>query len=514
MKMTRREFKEFLDSLHLKVGDCFVHPKFAILRDNNDCAYIAWDNSIGPEYNGSSPDRYKFNDKSQYPAFHAFECYYWHRAESTDWCEEAMKNIVALLKYRKKPIYYDYCQEQKIGLFERQDAAKKTRRVISNRNLLKIDGLNLKGNVDGLHGKLCTCLGTKQHFWDDDHPMVLVGTHFLVSGKVSPRLHGDISGVIGEINEGLYGDITGITGYVTNLYGDCTGITLRIKEPLTEKTHIKSLLENRLNGKITLLSNEESLKQWNCYRKIAHCTLGLSDAERELIDKPIKVNPPFPVDKWGRYFTHDKDGDLWCYSINPADIAFLKEIGPLNSCFSFNTYSEHGRWDLGMRCLMALACINPNLGCVFKISSNSTRKMNMFDKISFKWFKPVSGGYYQYTSDGRARLWFGAKDAAGLFKEEYLTEKDVIPIYGHDGISLPQRPKQSTMAYLEEFITSGQTWSSEKTSPNRIVNNNWDVCFDKDWKECSRSGLVPEDALESFTNEAKRVKEIVDGIEI
>lgn len=427
-------------------------------------------------------------------------------------------------KGRGKPLVYKHypLDEISVDVVATTDIfSKPTKRVISNKNLCKIDRLLLTGDVSGLYGTVKTLHTIIKS--DYTKGTMTWGTFFCLSGNVNGLLYGCVTNIHGAINNELIGDISGISGDVTNLIGDCTGVKLHIRETLTEKTNVRSLLKRTLSGKVTMLSNEDSFSAYKAYRKLAHCTLGLTEEERKNIDCPNKVRPPFEVDRWGRYY-FEYYGDTWVFSINPVDIMFLKELGPLNSCFCITCLSAGGRWGIGMRSLMALNCANPNLGCIFRLNRGEPiRKMKMFKGFEFNWFKPDMGSFFQYNKFGNAFLWSDETIMLNPMKEVFnLVQKhgleDVEPIHGHDGINHGHE-RQKKLSYLELYIGEQHSWVEDRDEnykhPNKLTNNTWDVCFDENWNEVSRSGVTPsEKEIECFIEEAKMVKELVNGIEI
>ena len=160
---------------------------------------------------------------------------------------ELYEKVMEYIKTHKKvkPLRYKYWNyEGKIDTTEQyKKATKYTYRHITNRNLCKIDGLKLNGNVSGLYGILMTCRHTTVDFETGDERFK-VSTSFDVLGTVNPWLYGDITGIYGTIHPELTGDISGITGDITNIVGCCTGIKLNIRERIDKKTDIKMLLKN------------------------------------------------------------------------------------------------------------------------------------------------------------------------------------------------------------------------------------------------------------------------------
>ena len=316
-------------------------------------------------------------------------------------------------------------------------------------------------------------------------------------------IHGDISNICGEIHPELCGDVSNLSGFVTNLVGDVTGIKIHIRTPLTKKTHIQDLLNPDFMKEFTLLSNEDNqllMKVWSC---LSHHTIGVKDEERKLFDNPVKCTPPFSVDRWGRKYVRDKDKDfMWVFSINPADIMFAKDVNKCSTCFCLNSGNE--RWDLGMRCLIALNSVNTNLGVAFKIRKNSIKKMNQFDGIKFKWYEPLDATFFQYNTND-VYIWSPYKSWVNLpFNTvSYSGIKDVKPIYGHDGINCDHN-RQRGLAYLETFIKDGYKWYRGSNKDFPLTNNYKDFSFDEisdEWKK----------QIELANQKADEIKKLAKG---
>lgn len=522
----KKRFNELIKKLNIRPGFVMEFPEgFAIARviyennerwnKNNDIVFY-WNDNFYELFLGYRPGIERFINHQEFIKIIKYDSHWMMNPEDASFKPDLFEKVERILKakhFSHKKLQYRYYEKTVGPVYV---VPKATTRVISNRNLCKIDNLKLKGDVSGLYGKVPTGFGIID-FGSAMGLNATWGTVFYLSGEVNPYLYGDVTGIEGTIHKDLIGDISGITGCITHLVGDCTGITLHINEPLCQDTDIKMLIEKRLSGDARLLSNEESQKAFNAYRKLAHCTLGLDKTERDMIDEPYKWKPPFPIDRWGRYYV-EKGDKIYVYSINPCDIMFLKEVGPLYSCFCITSKSNNGRWGYGMRCLMALNCNNPSFGCVFAINKHEpTRRMRMFKDLDFKWFKPVAGCFFQYNKNGEAKVWKEHLDVENFFKP--LKERDsVVPIFGHDGIECGH-DQQAKMAYLEIFIEREHSWvgcrPTQYESANKITNNEWDQCFDENWNKTSASGeIIDKGMLKKFIEEAKMVKEIINGIEV
>jgi len=322
------------------------------------------------------------------------------------------------------------------------------------------------------------------------------------------NIWGDISDINGAIHPNLRGDVSGLKGCITNLYGDATGVKLILNEILREPTSIQSLVEDAycING-FKLLSNEDNktlMKVWNC---LAHHTIGLKESERKMLDSPVKKKPPFTIDKWGRhYYKSDKPNRVIVVSINPADIMFAKDVNNCSTCFCLN--SGNSRWELGMRCLIALDSVNPTFGVAFEINKDSIKKMNQFNGIKFKWYEPERAEFFQYNGEGikpfyrYSGLWNGVKN-----KLSFLDNNDGIePIHGHDGFN-KGHSRQKTLAYLETFIKDGYRWYRGDNKDFPLVNNYHDFTEedvkDKGWESDIENAKKKEQELLAYLKQVK-----------
>lgn len=532
-KMLTRKETALKTLLNIEKGEIRAFPEFCVVLSNvgpDGTFYIHWKKRFHTEKYGSSAIPSMLNNPEEGALLNNYECYWGMYPMSDDWDNilynkvmDSIKSLTGLEKQMLRLRYYSGTYDLSQKLPDKQTLFKARYKNITNKNLCKIDCLKLTGDVRFIHGVI---MSDRRIMFDElNDNIVHVETDCLLKGDVSPCLYGDISGVIGTIRNDLIGDISGITGDVTNICGDCSGIKLHIKSRTESLMNINALVKRPLSGRRHLLSNEDSQKAFNVYRKLAHCTLGLTTDERTAIDRPTKFSPPFKIDKWGRYYA-EKDGSTYVYSINPADIMFLKEIGPLNSCFCMTSQSANGRWHCGMRALMALNCTNPSLACVFKISNDEpVRRMRMFKDLDFMWFKPIAGGFFQYNANGEGECWARCDDVD--VEDQFLPIKDkqsIVPIYGHDGINIGHE-RQNRLAYLELFIKDEHSWLGNRDyiskSENKITNNHWDICYDKDWNELTRSDdgmynkyIPDDDTIVGFIEEAKMAKEIIDGIKV
>lgn len=312
------------------------------------------------------------------------------------------------------------------------------------------------------------------------------------------RIRGDISKIKGEIHPSLYGDVSGLSGYITNLVGCATGIVANIAKPLERRTDIKEFRINKLNKEFRLLSNEDNQILMRVWNTLAHHTIGVTKEERDLFDNPVKAKPPFPVDKWGRYYIKDpRDADrLIVYSVNPADIMFAKDVNKCATCFCIN--SGNSAWHYGMKCLIALNCINKNFGVAYVIRRDDVKKLNQFNGIKFNWYNPQDASFFQYNDNGMY-FWYRGKDF-NIFTNNAQPE-GVQKIYGHDGIT-QGHTRQSDLAYLETFIKPIYRWNKEEDGLF-LTNNKGQIHPDK----------VPEKWKADIELANQKTKELLEYLE-
>ena len=323
------------------------------------------------------------------------------------------------------------------------------------------------------------------------------------------NIFGDISHIMGSIHPKLSGNVSGLRGYITNLYGNATGVKLSIPHILNEPTSINELIsDDCCVEKFHLLSNEDNktlMKVWNC---LAHHTVGITEKERKLFDAPVKKAPPFKVDKWGRHYYKSPNREkLIVVSINPADIMFAKDVNKCSTCFCLN--SGNSKWELGMRCLIALDSVNPTLGVAFEIKKDSIKKMNQFNGIKFKWYEPERAEFFQYNAEGikpfytYAGLWDGIKSKLMFLDHDV---DGIEPIYGHDGIEKGHN-RQKTLAYLETFIKDGYRWYRGDNNDFPLVNNYHDFTEEdvkkKGWESDIEIAKKKEQELLAYLKQVK-----------
>ena len=345
------------------------------------------------------------------------------------------------------------------------------------------------------HRRICDAQAAGAHIlthtdylWGNVDCLKIYGSHLWGDAQ---KIYGDVSHISGEIHPDLSGDVSGLSGDITNVYGDVTDVKFNFGIKKRQKPiDIINLLNPDFLKNFTLLSNEENQKVMLVWNTLSHHTIGVTDEERALFDHPVKCKPPFSLDKWGRHYELDKSGDyLWVFSINPADIMFAKDVNKCSTCFCINSNAcGGGKWEAGMRCLIALNSVNPNLGVAFKIKHNSIKKMNQFEKIKFKWYEPEEATFFQYTSD-EVYIWctWELDDLKLPFKtcKEYDLRGLIMPIYGHDGINVGH-DRQKKLAYLETFIKDGYKWYRGKDNDFPLANNYDDFEKDKisdEWKK-------------------------------
>lgn len=357
-------------------------------------------------------------------------------------------------------------------------------------------------NYDLCHGKINILFffekfDTVQH---EEKIMLIPNGNFEYALRGDARnIMGDISNIKGVIHPELSGDVSGLVGDITNLTGCATGKNVVLNKKLNVPTNIDSLLENHLDKEFKLLSNQDNIILMKVWNTLAHHTIGVTESERNLFDNPVKVKPMFPVDKWGRYYTRYNDDYIVVYSVNPADIMLAKDVNKCSTCFCLN--SGTGHWDLGMRCLISLNCINPNLGVAFLIKKDSIKTLNQFNGIKFKWYDPEDASFFQYDSKD-IYFWYDAR-IFNKFTDNWFPD-DAKLIYGHDGRN-KGHDRQKELAYLETFIKDAYRWNKDdKDFP--LTTNGRDYTMEDVKKEHPEW----EEQIELANRKAKELKEYLE----
>lgn len=306
-------------------------------------------------------------------------------------------------------------------------------------------------------------------------------------GEYDWNTYGDCTNIVGRLS-GLKGDVSKLKGDVTNVKGYCTGVELDCTGLVGDVRTIYRLKieeERFKNGGLYLnkhrfLTNEENERLWDIWLKIANCTIGMDKKEYDLISKPIKNIPPFPVDRWGRYYVADTDGDIVCFSINPADILLLRTNQEIQTCWSIY---DKNNGPLRMRLLLARACINPTVGVCFKIKS--VEKFNIFNKLPFKYYKHKDGTFFQYNDKGIYRFGNAYIDTSKWFADLDCSPKPYV--VGHDGVNALGHAGQKALMFYEKYIKKDfALWNEQRYAlPENCehVLSNFDgvVFLDKDF---------------------------------
>ena len=307
---------------------------------------------------------------------------------------------------------------------------------------------------------------------------------YLRDGKVeligdATRIEGDVTDLYGKIHPDLYGDVSGLKGNITNVVGDATGININLGFGYRRETlDLSTFRYSSIDKSYELLSNEDNItlmKVWSC---LCHHTIGVTDEERELFDAPVKVKPPFPVDRHGRHYMKYDDEHLIVYSVNPADIMLAKDVNKCSTCFCLHSESE--KWHLGMKCLIALNSVNKNLGVCYLIKRHAVKKLCQFKDFKFKWYDPDAASFFQYDSK-KMYVW-----------DSYLNRitdnsqpDNIDGLYGHDGMKQLGHERQKSLAYLETLEKDCWKWFRGADAEFPLVNNYKDFTRDEisdDWK--------------------------------
>lgn len=339
--------------------------------------------------------------------------------------------------------------------------------------------------IDGNLPRTIRMRFSQERGWENIHCMSLRGD--------AQNITGDASNICGDINSGLYGDVSKLRGNITNVIGNATGVKFdidayrlarRLDDEFINLDDIICQVDCSPVSKYRTLTYKENAILMKAWRALCYHTIGLEQDVYVKFDKPVKVKPPFPVDKWGRFYKED-NGTLYVYSVNPADIMLAKDVNKCATCFCLN--SGRGKWILGMRCLIAEASVNPNLGVVLKFRKQEiTKKLNQFKGIKFRWFDPDEASFFQYTSKN-ATCFYSSENARLLpcFNGN-IAREDIVPIWGHDGIRKPQDARQKNLAYLETFIKPEYAWYDGYHKEFPLVNNYknfYESEISDEWKE-------------------------------
>lgn len=339
--------------------------------------------------------------------------------------------------------------------------------------------------IDGNLPRTIRMRFSQERGWENIHCMSLRGD--------AQNITGDASNIRGDINSGLYGDVSKLRGDITNVIGNATGVKFdidayrlarRLDDESINLDDIICQVDCSPVSKYRTLTYKENAILMKAWRALCYHTIGLEQDVYVKFDKPVKVKPPFPVDKWGRFYKED-NGTLYVYSVNPADIMLAKDVNKCATCFCLN--SGRGKWTLGMRCLIAEASVNPNLGVVLKFRKQEiTKKLNQFKGIKFRWFDPDEASFFQYTSKN-ATCFYSSENARLLpcFNGN-IAREDIVPIWGHDGICKPQDARQKNLAYLETFIKPEYAWYDGYHKEFPLVNNYenfYESEISDEWKE-------------------------------
>lgn len=340
-------------------------------------------------------------------------------------------------------------------------------------------------NAEFIDGNLYTTLRAK-NIYETVRSTILIGD--------AKNITGNATNIYGKIPELLYGDVSGLSGDITFVSGDATGVELDTdlyrKRAMIKQDAVINLNEisastvPTLSNKYKTLSYKDNTILMKAWRTFCYHTIGLKQNVYDQFDNPVKVKPPFPVDKWGRYY--EESGDtMRIYSVNPADIMLAKDVNKCATCFCLNSGNE--RWTAGMRCLIAEASVNPNLGVVLEFrKKDMTKKLNQFKGVKFRWFDPDKAVFFQYTSRHAGCFWPCANRELLPCFDGDISREDIVPIYGHDGICDDQYKHQRNLAYLETFIKPDYAWYDGDNPEFPLVNNYqnfYELEISDEWKE-------------------------------
>lgn len=329
--------------------------------------------------------------------------------------------------------------------------------------------------------------------WGD--PAGLVGVY-------NGRYYGDCTNIygcpdnlLGDVSK-LRGDVSNVRGYCTGVELDCTGLYGDVQNILKMRKAEEEMKKHGIFlNRRSFLTNEENEKLWDVWLKLANSTIGMEPEEYKLIEHPIKNKPPFPVDVWGRHYVVDKEGDIVCFSVNPADILLLRTNQEIQTCWSvYDKNNGRGR----MRLLLARACINPTVGVCFKIKT--VEKFNIFTRLPFRYYKHSGGTFFQYTNEGLQPFGRQETDVTQWFKK---TSAYIQPyVVGHDGNNSLGHKGQDNLMFYEKFIKDDFSLWKEKRydkpegTEHILANFDGVVFLDGDFKVLKKSDGLADDFVE------------------
>ena len=424
-----------------------------------------------PKYNGA---------RGMLGSFKCFDCYYCVS------CEQYKNHDEDLNRFFE---YIDDAFEQHIVNGRKiKDIEKYQRRYWFNYDNEMTQKLGLK-NAEFIDGNLKTrnkMFLSVKNGWKNVKCVELRGD--------AKNITGNAENIYGQIPEFLYGDVSNLSGDITFVCGDATGVELNIdlyrrramitRDAVINLDEMKSCKVPELSNKYKTLTYKDNTILMKAWKTFCYHTIGLEQDVYDKFDNPVKVKPPFPVDKWGRFY--EELGDtMHIYSVNPADIMLAKDVNKCATCFCLNSGRE--RWTAGMRCLIAEATVNPNLGVVLEFrKKDMTKKLNQFKGVKFRWFDPDSASFFQYTSKHAGC--FCSYDNSNLLPcfDGVISSETVVPIHGHDGIYKPQGKRQNKLAYLETFIKPEYAWYDGENKDFPLVNNYknfYESDISDEWKE-------------------------------
>lgn len=305
-----------------------------------------------------------------------------------------------------------------------------------------------------------------------------------VVGSYDGRIYGDCTNITGSIY-GLYGDVSGLSGDVTKVTGCCTGIVMDctgMSGDIILAYNRKKFLEKFEKDGIfcsrqRFLTEEDNIKLWDVWKKLAYSTIGLTGEEYDNIEYPVKNKTPFPVDKWGRCYMPSEDG-IRVFSINPVDIMLLRTNQEIQSCWSLY---DKANGHLGMRLLIALNAINPTVGCTFIIKKID--KFNIFNGLSFRYYKHDKGTFFQYNENGIVP--FG-QTYCDLTPFVPVVRDSIYPsIYGHDGYNNLGHARQGNILFYEKFIKKDFSYAKDvdvEEGQHLLSNYNGYVLLNSDFE--------------------------------
>jgi hypothetical protein len=184
----QEKIKELLEKLHLKDGEIVAFPDFCVCYTKRKDLKIQWNKGFYDDRYGTSINVLDLNNPNDMQIVNKYRFAWTLFQSNEDFLIPLYDKVMEHIKIyqNKKPLKYKYWNYE--GPLETSEeykrATKYTYRCISNRNLCKIDGMKLNGDVSGLYGILMTDRMTTIDF-STGKERFIVRTCFEVSGTAN-----------------------------------------------------------------------------------------------------------------------------------------------------------------------------------------------------------------------------------------------------------------------------------------------------------------------------------------